>query len=93
LAIIGGQVLAVPLERGAINMVQPVQFKALRQAGTIKIALQISKERSRPDYVAIQLDNEVEFIFRSPAQLDEVIGGLQQARKEIAGDELKIRQH
>jgi len=74
-------------------MVQPVQFKALRQAGTIKIALQISKERSRPDYVAIQLDNEVEFIFRSPAQLDEVIGGLQQARKEIAGDELKIRQH
>jgi hypothetical protein len=74
-------------------VMQLVKYESLRQAKTIKIALQVNRQTKRPDYVAIQLDNEVEFIFRSPAQLDEVIGGLQQARKEIAGDELKIRQH
>jgi hypothetical protein len=74
-------------------VMQLVKYESLRQAKTIKIALQVNRQTKRPDHVAIQLGNEIEFVFRSPAQLDEVIGGLQQARKEIAGDELQIRQH
>jgi exo-beta-1,3-glucanase (GH17 family) len=74
-------------------VMQLVKYESLRQAKTIKIALQVNRQTKRPDHVSIQLGNEIEFVFRSPAQLDEIIGGLQQARAKIAGDEIKIRRH